>query len=347
LQHHGPSEWAHAVAALRLDERQVAASFRGRGPEAVRLYHYVVQEAIHEPVLDGLVSAIKYDRTYFDKIVASVGPLMEKLTTGQVAELISPDYFDLDEPRPLFDWLAVIRKRGIVYIGLDALSDPTVAAAVGNSMFADLTSVAGRLYKHGPAQGLPEIPDPAEIPRIAVHADEFNEIIGDEFVPLLNKAGGAGFQVTCYTQTWSDVEARLQSRAKAGQVAGNLNTLIVLRVLDQDTAEMLTLKLPEIEVHALRTRSGATDSSVPAIPVDFVSTTLVEVATQRVPLLTPADLISLPKGQAFALLEGGQLWKIRLPLLEARDDPALPRSLAAALSEMAKRYTTASGREKA
>ncbi|MGH8570713.1 MAG: TraM recognition domain-containing protein, partial [Gammaproteobacteria bacterium] len=274
-------------------------------------------------------------------------PLMEKLTTGQVAELISPDYFDLDEPRPLFDWLAVIRKRGIVYVGLDALSDPTVAAAVGNSMFADLTSVAGRLYKHGPAQGLPEIQDPAEIPRIAVHADEFNEIIGDEFVPLLNKAGGAGFQVTCYTQTWSDVEARLQSRAKAGQVAGNLNTLIVLRVLDQDTAEMLTLKLPEIEVHALRTRSGATDSSVPAIPVDFVSTTLVEVATQRVPLLTPADLISLPKGQAFALLEGGQLWKIRLPLLEARDDPALPPTLAAALSEMAKRYRTASGRERA
>jgi conjugative coupling factor TraD (TOL family) len=344
LQHHGPIEWANAVAALRLDERQVAAAFRGRGQEAVRLYHYVVQEAIHEPVLDGLVSAIKYDRTYFDKIVASVGPLMEKLTTGQVAELISPDYFDLDEPRPLFDWLAVIRKRGIVYVGLDALSDPTVAAAVGNSMFADLTSVAGRLYKHGPAQGLPEIPDPAEIPRIAVHADEFNEIIGEEFVPLLNKAGGAGFQVTCYTQTWSDVEARLQSRAKAGQVAGNLNTLIVLRVLDQATAEMLTLRLPEIEVHALRTRSGATDSSVPAIPVDFVSTTLVEVATQRVPLLTPADLISLPKGQAFALLEGGQLWKIRLPLLEDRDDPALPSALATALSEMAKRYPTASGR---
>ncbi len=119
--------------------------------------------------------------------------------------------------------------------------------------------------------------------------------------------------------------------------------LLVLRVLDQATAEMLTAKLPEIEVQALRTRSGATDSSVPAIPVDFVSTTLDEVATQRVPLLTPADLISLPKGQAFALLEGGQLWKIRLPLLEDRDDPILPPALATALSEMAKRYTTASG----
>ena len=29
---------------------------------------------------------------------------------------------------------------------------------------------------------------------------------------MLNKAGGAGFQVTAYTQTWSDVEARIGNR---------------------------------------------------------------------------------------------------------------------------------------
>ncbi len=343
LRRRGPPGWAQALAALHIDERQVAQAFRGRGAEAIRLYHYVVQAGVHEPVLDGLVSAIKYDRTYFDKIVASVGPLMEKLTSGKVAELISPDYFDLEDPRPLFDWLQVIRKRGIVYVGLDALSDPTVAAAVGNSMFADLTSVAGRLYKHGHAQGLPELLEASPPPRIAVHADEFNELIGEEFVPLLNKAGGAGFQVTCYTQTWSDVEARLESRAKAGQVAGNLNTLIVLRVLDEATAEMLTSKLPEVEVRALKMRSGATDSSLPATSVDFVSTTLEDVATERVPLLTPADLISLPKGQAFALLEGGQLYKLRLPLLDDPGDPAMPPSLQAAVEEISRHHTTEAG----
>ena len=47
----------------------------------------------------------------------------------------------------------LVRSRGLgdvykrqVYVGLDALSDYEVAAAVGNSMFADLTSVAGSLY---------------------------------------------------------------------------------------------------------------------------------------------------------------------------------------------------------
>ena len=84
------------------------------------------------------------------------------------------------------NWGQVIKRGGIVYVGLDALSDPDVASAVGNAMFADLTSVAGSLYK--------ESQTGAPMPNIAVHADEFNELVGREFVPLANKAGGAGFQ---------------------------------------------------------------------------------------------------------------------------------------------------------
>ncbi|MGH2708995.1 MAG: type IV conjugative transfer system coupling protein TraD, partial [Actinomycetota bacterium] len=125
--------------------------------------------------------------------------------------------------------------------------------------------------------------------------------------------------------------------------AGNLNTLIVLRVLDEATATLLTEKLPEVEVRAVKTRSGATDSSLPETAVDFVSTSVDDVATQRVPLLTPADLISLPKGQAFALLEGGQLYKLRLPLIEDPNDSAMPPTLHAALDTMARRSTSAAG----
>ncbi|MCP3878673.1 MAG: conjugative coupling factor TraD, PFGI-1 class, partial [Sulfitobacter sp.] len=177
---------------------------RGRHPHAVALMRYLQEQDLYDPVLDGLVSAFKYDKTYFDKIVSSVGPLMEKLTTGKIAELISPDYLNAEDNRPIFEWLDVIRRKGIVYVGLDALTDTTVASAVGNSMFADLVSVAGHIYKHGIAD--PEAdPDTAiqkggelAMPTISLHADEFNEMIGDEFVPLLNKAGGAGFQVTAY-----------------------------------------------------------------------------------------------------------------------------------------------------
>ena len=224
LTAHGAEDWKEQVEELasKISERNLPAAPRGRSKEAIELMRHVQAQDLYDPVLDGLVSAFKYDKTYFDKIVSSVGPLMEKLTTGNIAELISPDYLDEQDTRPIFEWMDVIRRKGIVYVGLDALTDTTVASAVGNSMFADLVSVAGCIYKHG-VPGASMDPPPV----ISMHADEINELIGDEFIPLLNKAGGAEFQVTAYTQTWSDVEARIGNRVKAGQAAGNFNTLIM------------------------------------------------------------------------------------------------------------------------
>ena len=56
------------------------------------------------------------------------------------------------------------------------------------------------------------------------------------------------------------------------------------------------------------------------------------------PLLTPAELITLPKGQAFALLEGGQLWKIRMPLPVTDTD--MPKNLTEIANEMERTYIT-------
>ncbi|RDH87951.1 MAG: conjugative coupling factor TraD, PFGI-1 class [endosymbiont of Escarpia spicata] len=335
LDAHGAEDWKEQVEELssKISERNLPAALRGRSKEAIALMRHLQTQDLYDPVLDGLVSAFKYDKTYFDKIVSSVGPLMEKLTTGNIAELISPDYLDEQDTRPIFEWMEVIRRKGIVYVGLDALTDTTVASAVGNSMFADLVSVAGHIYKHGVDGDSIDTP-----PTISMHADEFNELIGDEFVPLLNKAGGAGFQVTAYTQTWSDVEARIGNRAKAGQVAGNFNTMIMLRVKELATAEMLTDQLPKVEVFTLMSVSGVNDSSDPGSGIDFSSRNEDRISVSEVPLLTPAELITLPKGQAFALLEGGQLWKIRMPLPATDSD--MPETLTEITNEMERTYIT-------
>lgn len=335
LDTHGAEDWKEQVEELssKISERNLPAALRGRSKEAIALMRHLQAQDLYDPVLDGLVSAFKYDKTYFDKIVSSVGPLMEKLTTGNIAELISPDYLNKNDTRPIFEWMEVIRRKGIVYVGLDALTDTTVASAVGNSMFADLVSVAGHIYKHGVDGESIDTP-----PTISMHADEFNELIGDEFVPLLNKAGGAGFQVTAYTQTWSDVEARIGNRAKAGQVAGNFNTMIMLRVKELATAEMLTDQLPKVEVFTLMSVSGVNDSSEPGSGIDFSSRNEDRISVSEVPLLTPAELITLPKGQAFALLEGGQLWKIRMPLPATDSD--MPETLTEITNEMERTYIT-------
>jgi hypothetical protein len=45
-------------------------------------------------------------------------------------------------------------------------------------------------------------------------------------------------------------------------------------------------------------------------------------------MIIPPDVMALPKGQAITLLEGGQLWKIRMPLPDASRDPQIPENLA-------------------
>lgn len=324
----------------RLNDKTIPRHMVGREKRVVALEQYLSQTRTYDPVLDGLRSAVRYDRTYFDKIVASLLPLLEKLTTGKIAQLLAPNYTDLADPRPIFDWMQIIRKHAVVYVGLDALSDAEVAAAVGNSMFSDLVSVAGHIYKHGIDDGLPGAAADTKVP-INVHADEFNELMGDEFIPLINKGGGAGMQVTAYTQTLSDIEARLGNRAKAGQVIGNFNNLFMLRVRETATAELLTRQLPKVEVYTTTLVSGATDSSDIHGPTDFTSNAQDRISTSSVPLIEPAHVVGLPKGQCFALIEGGNLWKIRMPLPAPDPDEVIPRDLQQLAGYMRQHYAEA------
>ncbi|WP_298080622.1 TraM recognition domain-containing protein, partial [uncultured Cardiobacterium sp.] len=284
-----------------------------------------------------MMKAFQTDASYMAKLVASLDPFLEKMTTGAVSRLIAPDFTDLN--RDVFSWSQIIQARGIVYIGLDALSDAEVAATVGNSMFADLTSVAGRLYKHGADHGLPAYPKTGYQPKICLHADEFNELAGPEFVPMLNKAGGAGVQVTAYTQTLPDIEARVGSKSKAEQMLGNFNTVVMLRVLNESTARLLVEKTNKVNVSDIATFSGSSDNPDITSSVRFHASTQSREVSQSVELLRTSDLAKLPKGQAFALLDGNNLYKLRIPLLRYNTREAVPDDIDAVAREMEKNYS--------
>lgn len=331
----------------KLNDRNMPRNMVGRHKRVVAIVQYLQQpeviETLTDPVLDGLLSAVRYDKTYFDKIVASLLPLLEKLTSGKIAELLSPDYTDIEDERPIIDWQQIIRKKGIVYVGLDALSDFEVAQAVGNSMFADIVSVAGHIYKFGTEDGLPAMDEFGEYAKkvpINMHCDEFNELMGDEFIPLINKGGGAGVQVTAYTQTLSDIEARIGSTAKAGQVVGNFNTLIMLRVREERTARLLTDQLPKVNVSTRMMVSMASDNADVNSDQDFSSSAGDRIGTESVDMLVSNDIIGLPKGQAFALLEGGQLWKIRMPMPLPDKSEDVPKDVADIAERMRAKYST-------
>ncbi len=300
--------------AKKVDEKKLPFHLKARNPFMIGLVNYIDKLNLENPIMDGLKAIFNYDQTYFQKITASLSPLFSKLTTGRIAELISPNYLDLEDERPIFDWLQVIRGKKIVYIGLDALSDSTVSSAVGNSMFADLCSTVGQIYKFGVQDNITDPSHKKTFNKVNFYSDEFNELAGEEFIPLANKGGGAGLQLTVATQTGSDVLARLGSQAKANQVFGNFNTLICLRVLEQSTSRLLTDKLPQrVTVTSMSQSSSANDAAT-LDGVHFTSHTSDHVSSSEIPLISSDDLIQLPKEQAFCLLDGGQLYKVRFPL---------------------------------
>ncbi|ENX3094112.1 conjugative transfer system coupling protein TraD, partial [Neisseria gonorrhoeae] len=335
LDKHHPG-WEKDFDNFDMPESEAKSAVKtGRNLDTMKLGSFLKAKKHNEPLIDALGGILSNDRSYFEKLVSSLYPLLEKLTTGEVAKLISPDTEDLSDPRIIMDWRKVMESNAVVYIGLDSLSDAEVAAAVGNAMFADLTSLAGQIYKFGHGVGQS---GKTQKRKVSIHADEFNELIGDEFIPLLNKAGGAGYQVTVYTQTWKDVEAKIGFPAKAGQIGGNLNTMIMLRVKTVETAEMLTNQLPEVKIMTSTLVSRAGDVAFPDSHEDFSSGNEDRIGAETVPMLTPADLTQLPKGQAFALIEGGQLYKIRLPLPKKDKQEEIPAHIGEMAADMREVY---------
>ena len=293
---------------------------------------------VERDTAQSLTKAFITDQQYLNKLIASLDPFLEKMTTGAVAKLIAPDF--LDPSRDVFDWTGIMLSGGIVYVGLDALSDQEVARTVGSSMLADLTSQYGRIYKEGRSQGLPDIPGAHRDRPIRVHIDEANEPADKNLIPSLNKAGGANVSVTAYTQTSSDFEARLGNKAYAAQMLGNFNTLIFFRVQDEATAKILIEKQRKVNVGHVLTYSGATDSSDVHSDVHFISSTQSREQRQQMEMLTVTDLTNLPKGQFFMIMNGNQLYKGRVPWLIPARGETVPENIRQVAEQMRHNYSS-------
>lgn len=255
-------------------------------------------ERLQDHVLIELFDAAAMDKSYYDKITVSVGPVLSEINKSNASGI-----FSFSKSLCEIELLTAIQQKQVIYIGLDSLTNANIAQAVGKAFLSDLVSTAGKLYK-----------DSTACYRLNLHCDELSEIIQDSFVKILNKAGGAGFQVTAYAQTKQDMEVALGSKAKAEVTEGNLNTLIMLRVKNEETANLLVKVLPQVGVLDHTQVSMVNDMPKGEEGVYFNTTNEDRVQATTVSMLDVNDIISLPKGQAFVLVNGGELYKVRIPL---------------------------------
>ncbi len=280
----------------------------------------ITSKSLMDSIIVPLYNAAMLDKTYYDKITASIGPVLDKINQTQAQEIFSwESSFGLPEIR--LD--SVIQRKQIVYIGLDSLTNREMAETVGQAIIADLVSLCGRIYSESSGRKTP----------LCLHCDEFSNIVRDEFINLLNKAGGAGIKVSAYTQTINDLGAAFGNNTdKPKMLMGNFGTITMLRVSNDDTAKNFTDCLEKV-----RTRSSTPSTRSNDMPDEeegklFTTANSDTIVEESCSVIEINDLFSLPKGQAFMMTNGGEVYKIRIPL--PKNDGTAPKNFESILSEV-------------
>lgn len=268
----------------------------------ITFYKEIVIHDAQNVDLDGLISTYEHNRDHFQKMVASLIPILSMLTSDPLTDLLSPD-FEAGHERVVTDMARAIRADKVLYVGLDSLADATVGSAIGSVLLADLAAVAGDRYNYGIDTIKP----------VNLFIDEAAEVINQPTIQLMNKGGGALFRVTIATQTFADFASRLGDENKARQVLANTNNKIALRILDAETQQYIADGIPKIKARTLMIRYGHNvDSNIH----DAYSASYQEqAAEEEADLIPPAILSELPPLHFFARLSGGKTIKGRLPIL--------------------------------
>lgn len=274
----------------------------------VAMYKTEVNKIKRSETVDALVSMFEHNREHLGKMLASLVPVLQMLTSGELGEMLSPDAANVDDERPIYDTEKIINTGKVLYIGLDSLSDTTVGSAIGSVMLADLAAVAGARYNYG-----------VDARRISLFVDEAAEVVNPSFIQILNKARGAGFNAVFASQTVADFTAKLGNEAKARQMLGNANNLIALRTKDRTTQEFVTETFGKTAIQAYSQSQGTSASSESEF--GHFGGSVSQSRSEKEVEIFPAELLGmLPNLQFMASISGGRIVKGRLPLIVERPE---------------------------
>lgn len=182
-----------------------------------------------KPQILQLAEMIERDAANHGKMINSLKPLLSKLATDKVGDLLSPGLKDEN----VFSWKDAIDKGKVVYLYLGTLIGKQTAQAVGKMALLDCKAVIGGIYAHN----LKETYVP-----INLYIDEASQVAVHELVDLMNQGRGAGLRVNLYFQTDDDLVVALGGQGPAAQMLGNSNVNRQMRDMTFKTAERYSKK---------------------------------------------------------------------------------------------------------
>lgn len=300
---HGP-EW----------DRDIKSSGAKSGPAnqkgAITRLDLMIAKFIKEDepndAIAGLISMITHSKEHFSKMIQVLEPILEMLGSDEIGELLSPDPSNLEDTRPIYDIRKVIDEKAVLYIGLDSLSNRTIAQAIGSILLADIASTLGSIYNFSA--------NPADC---YLFVDETAEVANDQLIQILNKGGGAGMKVFVAMQSIADLSVCFQSKKdKAEQMLANLNNLICLRVKSSETAKWVSEQFSEVGTRSVDVGFSSGSGSSEAF-TEFRSQVSRSLKATTTALVAPSLLTQLAPLHYFAFIAGRSYIKGCVPFIQS------------------------------
>lgn len=315
----GP-EWRNLPAMAALFDKAKRGQIKSPSASAthellalVEYYEHELSQDLRDKILDSQVRVFRHNREHYQKITASLLPILSMLTSGELGRSLSPDPFDMNDTRPIMNYQKIEEGEHVLYMCLDSMPDPAVATAIGALAAADLAARAGMRYN----LGLPR--------RIALFVDEVTNVINRPLIEIMNKGAEGGIYTTVAMQTLADMAEKLGSQDAARMALGNLNNVIAFRSTDRPTQDFIVETFGQTMIHTVKVgQNVGVDSHIGDFSAGS-SSSITESFEDSVP---SSILAKLPNLQYFASVSGGRLYKGRVTLLDPGAEPPLRKGAA-------------------
>lgn len=259
----------------------------------------------------GLVAILEANKEWFGKMIVSITPLLTKLTTDDLRGLLSPDYEDINDTRPIMDGKRIVEGNHIFYMGTDTLADESVGKAMSTMCLAELSSVAAEIYNHGVASK----DDGSQPRRIHVVVDEWRDAACEPMIQQANKGRGAGFFIWALGQTFSDLVDKFGGNAaRARTFIGNMNNLIIGATQDPDTMDLIIDKLGETSI-IVKSQSTGMGSKTEDVGLEFSANQSESIQEKTVEIFPRSLLPQLQDLHYIGFFNRGELVKGRIPVV--------------------------------
>ena len=263
-----------------------------------KIYSYMVKKGYidYDASFYTIKNVALYSRDYYQKMTAIVHPILNTLNSGHLSKILSAKGVS-----KCYSMREIIDKKKVLYVPLYCLSDATLGSYLGKLLLSSLADCAGDIYARD---------DKGD--RVSIYVDEASELADEPLVQLLNKARGANFALTVATQSYDDLVKRTGSQSSANQIIANCNSLIALRVLDENSAKVICSRMPKSQVQRISTSNNYSLSETNEISTG----TTRSKAFVESPLVFESLLMNLPDLEFFAKLANSKVIKGQLPLFK-------------------------------